>query len=258
VKPLVSISVLCAALALATPGCKGKSKRDSTSGGEGAAVDDQGRCPHPDDDPRHLEVSVYDTNGNGTPDVRKVYLVFESGRDRRTVLICREADLNGDGIKDMVRFYDDEGSPVREESDRNFDGRIDVVTHFDAGQVVVKELDENFDGRIETKLFYENGRTLRIERDLAGHDPKVFRTDRWEYVEGGRIVRIGTDLDGDGKVDRWDRDTEVEHARREEELRRLREEGAADDESAEDDAVEHDEVEGDSVEEDAADPGSDS
>jgi hypothetical protein len=223
------VTVLVLSLALASPGCKGKSGKESTSGDEKPVVDDRGRCPKPEGDPRNLEVSDYDTNGDDQPDVRKVFLVFEAGRDRRTVLICREADLNGNGIKDMVRYYDDEGNPVREEGDRNFDGNVDVITHFDAGEVVIKELDENFDGRIETKLFFESGQVIRVERDLAGRDPKVFRTDRWEYVEGGRIVRIGTDLDGDGKVDRWDRDMELESERRAEELRRRREVGADDD-----------------------------
>jgi hypothetical protein len=140
----------------------------------------------------------------------------------------------------VVRFYDDEGSPVREEADRNFDGKVDVITHFDSGTVVMRELDENFDGRIDTKIFFESGRPIRIERDLAGHDPNVFRTDRWEYIEEGRVVRIGTDLDGDGKVDRWDRDTELEGERR---ARERREAVGADD--AQDDETLDDELDDD-------------
>ncbi|KPK56342.1 MAG: hypothetical protein AMS22_01475 [Thiotrichales bacterium SG8_50] len=35
-----------------------------------------------------------------------------------------------------------------------------------------------------------------------------WRPDTWEYYADGRTVRIGTDVDGDGKVDRWDRDEE--------------------------------------------------
>jgi hypothetical protein len=217
------------ALTLALASCNGNSGQESTSGDEKPVIDDRGRCPKPEADPRKLEVSDYDTNGDDRPDVRKVFLVFDVGRDRRTVLICREADLNGDGIKDLVRFYDDEGNVVREEGDRNFDGRVDVTTHFDAGEVVSKELDDNFDGRVEAKVFFEGGRIVRVERDLTGRDPKVFRTDRWEYIEEGRIVRIGTDLDGDGKVDRWDRDLELERDRRAEELRQRREVGADDD-----------------------------
>jgi hypothetical protein len=243
----VSWLALLVAMALAMTGCKGKSGRDSSSGGESGGQDgeDGGRCPLPDDDPRHLEVSTYDTSGDGRPDVRKVYLVFDPGPDQRTILICREADLNGDGTKDVVRFYDDEGGPVREEADRNVDGEVDVITHFDSGAVVMKELDENFDGRIDTKIFFESGRPIRIERDLAGHDPKVFRTDRWEYIEEGRVVRIGTDLDGDGKVDRWDRDTELEGERRAREQREAvgeRDDGAPGDDAPDDDAPDDDEL----------------
>lgn len=228
----VTVALLAAGLALTA--CKGREGRASSSGGESTeAGDDGGRCPRPDDDPRSLEVSDYDTNGDGKPDVRKVYLVVGDGVDRRIALICREVDLNGDGVKDVVRHYDDEGSTVREESDRNFDGKMDSVTSFDQGQVVFKMLDEDRDGRFETKLVYEDGAVIRIERDVAGREPETFRTDRWEYVEGGRVVRIGVDLDGDGKVDRWDRDIELERERRERE-RREATDAEADDDTADD------------------------
>jgi hypothetical protein len=38
--------------------------------------------------------------------------------------------------------------------------------------------------------------------------------DSWEVYEEGRLNRIGSDLDGDEKVDRWYRDAEL--VRREE------------------------------------------
>jgi hypothetical protein len=28
--------------------------------------------------------------------------------------------------------------------------------------------------------------------------------DYWEYWEGGEVDRVGIDVDGDGKVDRWE------------------------------------------------------
>ncbi|MFT5359274.1 MAG: hypothetical protein ACI9KE_006517, partial [Polyangiales bacterium] len=51
--------------------------------------------------------------------------------------------------------------------------------------------------------------------------------DRWEYFEGGRMVRMGTDLDGDGRVDRWDRDAEWHDAQERLRLRQAAEEAAA-------------------------------
>lgn len=153
------------------------------------------------------EVSEYDTSGDNQPDVRKVYQHAGSGVESRLVLICRETDLNADGTKDVVRYYDDMGRTLREDSDRDFDGKMDMSVIYQDGKVVRKELDDNRDGKIDAKIFYENEKPLRAERDLAGRStPNQWRPDRWEYYEEGRMVRMGTDLDGDQKVDRWDRD----------------------------------------------------
>ena len=54
---------------------------------------------------------------------------------------------------------------------------------------------------------------IRTERDLAGRSTGTeWHPDRWEYFEDGRMVRMGTDLDGDGNVDRWDRQADDESA----------------------------------------------
>ena len=50
------------------------------------------------------------------------------------------------------------------------------------------------------------------------------------------MVRMGTDLDGDGRVDRWDRDAAWQRAREEEAAREAAEEVAEDAEVAEDEA----------------------
>jgi hypothetical protein len=153
------------------------------------------------------EVSEYDTSGDDIPDVRKVFVRLGDPTSSRLVLICREADVNGDGKKDVVRIYDDEGRSVREDVDRNFDGKVDQHTVFQNGQIVLHEFDDNFDGRIETKIYYENGKPLRAEKDIAGRSTAdQWRPDRWEYYDDGKTVRMGTDLDGDSRVDRWDRD----------------------------------------------------
>ncbi|MGD8858942.1 MAG: hypothetical protein PVI30_02960 [Myxococcales bacterium] len=157
------------------------------------------------------EVSEYDTSGDNRPDIRKVYMALGTGAETRMVMICRETDLNSDGQKDVIRYYDDEGRSLREESDRNFDGKMDLALVFQDGQVVRKELDEDHDGIVDTKIFLEGGEPLRAERDLEGRSTLVdFRPNRWEYYEEGRIVRMGTDLDADGRVDRWDRDATFE------------------------------------------------
>jgi hypothetical protein len=127
----------------------------------------------------------------------------------RLVLVCREADLNGDRRKDIVRLYTEEGRPMLEEADRDFDGRIDEVTQYSNGRVSLQEIDTSGNGMIDTKIFYESGQPVRAERDMKNQSTVAeWRPDRWEYYLDGRTVRIGTDVNGDGKVDRWDRDEE--------------------------------------------------
>lgn len=177
----------------------------TTASGRQVTIEDNGRC---ESEGRDLEVSEYDTSGDQQPDVRRVFRRAGEPGQMRLVLTCREADLNGDGSKDVVRFYNDEGRPLREEADRNFDGQIDTITFFQEGRVVRSEIDDNADGRVDTKIYYDDhGNEERTERDLAGRSTATeWHPDRWEYFEEGRMVRMGTDIDGDGRVDRWDRD----------------------------------------------------
>ena len=181
----------------------GSAQPESTSGGE---FSDGGRCMP--DGPGY-EVSEYDTSGDTTPDVRKLFKTMGEGSLSRLVLVCREADLNGDRRKDIVRLYTEEGRPMLEEADRDFDGRIDEVTQYSNGRVSLQEIDTSGNGMIDTKIFYEGGQPVRAERDMKNRSTVAeWRPDRWEYYLDGRTVRIGTDVDGDGKVDRWDRDEE--------------------------------------------------
>lgn len=183
-------------------------RSEGMSGGEQLEGADQCDADAPD-----REVSEYDTSGDDIPDVRKVFKQTGSVGDSRLILICREADVNSDGIKDVVRHYDEEGSPLREEADRDFDGQMDILTYYDAGEVIRQELDTNADGRMDTKIFFEDGKPLRAERDQAGRSTATeWKPDTWEYYEEGRLVRMGFDLDGDGEVDRWDRNDELRNA----------------------------------------------
>lgn len=210
---MTRVPLLVVAMSAAALGCGDKSAEPVTSPGagqsessSGSEVADAGRCTVPG---AGYEVTEYDTSGDDSPDVRKVFKTVGSGSLSRLVLVCREADLNGDGRKDIVRFYNDEGRPVREEADRTFDGQIDEITQFADGRVSLQEIDTTGNGVTDTKIFYEGGEPARAERDTVGRSTaREWKPDRWEYYADGRTVRIGTDLNGDGKVDRWDRDEE--------------------------------------------------
>lgn len=155
----------------------------------------------------------YDTSGDQVPDVRKVYLRMGVYPDYRMILICREVDINQDGRKDIVRYYNDQGEPQREDVDRDLDGRMDELRLFQLGRTVQRQVDSDRDGRLDTKIFYRDGVVYRIERDTSGRsDSANWKPDRWEYVEAGQIRRIGVDVDGDGHVDLWERDEAVASA----------------------------------------------
>jgi hypothetical protein len=164
--------------------------------------------PRCDSTVKGREFSEYDTSGDDVPDVRKVFVRIGDANTSRLVLICREADVNHDKVKDIVRVYDDEGRPLREDADRNFDRKYDQTTIFQTGEVVAQTFDDNFDGKTDTKIFFNRGAPMRAERDLSGRSTaEQWQPDRWEYFEGGKLVRMGTDTDGDTRVDHWDRDS---------------------------------------------------
>lgn len=200
---VVSLAVIGCGSSNAEPVTRPGEQAEASSGNE---VADSGRCLSPGEG---FEVTEYDTSGDDRPDVRKLFKTMGEGSLARLVLVCREADLNGDGRKDIVRLYTDQGRPMREEADRNFDGQIDEITHFADGRITLQELDTTENGVVDTKMFFEEGQPVRAERDMAGRSTRAaWKPDRWEYFVDGRTVRIGTDLNGDGKVDRWDRDEE--------------------------------------------------
>jgi hypothetical protein len=184
------------------------------------SIDDQSRC----DWRGRQDREVVETAGPGAiiPNARRVFAVLGQGPDRQRVLVCREIDTNLDGIKDVVRKYNDKGEALFEEADTNFDGRIDTWLTFSKGRIAESKLDTDYDGNPDEWDFYVGGKLSRARRD-TNHDGKP---DRWEiYGTEGKLERIGVDLDGDERVDRWDYDTDIRRARDEKE--RKEEEAAA-------------------------------
>jgi len=205
-KTLYAVALLGAAAACSSttqPAARRLSLRTPPSLASGDSRNDHRRC---DASGAGRSSSEYDTNGDGVPDVRKVFQVVGEGQDAHPVLVCREVDLNHDGTKDVFRFYNDQGRTLREEADRDFDGRLDVITYFDNGEVVRREFDLNRDGMIDQRMYYRENRPYRAEREVQSDNAAEFRPDYWEFYDArGHVVRIGTDYDHDGRADRWDR-----------------------------------------------------
>lgn len=196
--------LIAAVVALAACGAdkKGKGSKESTTptgleGGTQDVAEDRSRC-----ESEGHRVENTDLNDDGVIDVRNVYATVTKHGIEHEVLVCKETDLNFDGKKDIIRYFSDEGRPLRQEVDLDFDGNIDVLTYFEDGKIVRSEYDTNFDGKVDMWNYYQQGKLLRSERD-RNSDGKL---DEWEHFDKeGNLLRIGYDTDGDGKVDHWER-----------------------------------------------------
>lgn len=154
-----------------------------------------------------LEVSESAGPGALRSNVRRVFKTFGEGDARHKTLVCREIDTNLDGIKDVVRTFNQKGEAIHEEVDRNYDGRIDLWINFVDGRLAQEDVDTNNDGKADVWKFYVNGQLQRIRRD-RNFDGKA---DIWEIYARGRLERVGLDDSYDGHVDRWDRDEQLKY-----------------------------------------------
>jgi hypothetical protein len=155
------------------------------------------------------ELEVSETIGPGAikPNVRRVYRIVGEGDARHKTLACREIDTNLDGIKDVVRTFNQRGEALHEEADRDYDGKIDVWINFVDGRIAQEDIDTNRDGKPDVWKFYVNGQLQRVRRDRNGDG----KPDVWEFYSKGRLERIGVDETYDGHVDRWDRDEQLKY-----------------------------------------------
>jgi hypothetical protein len=155
------------------------------------------------------ELEVSETSGPGAlkPNVRRVFKAFGEGENRHKTLACREVDTNLDGIKDVVRTFNQKGEALHEEADRDYDGKIDVWLNFVDGRLAEEDVDTNKDGKPDIWKFYVNGQLQRVRRDRNGDG----KPDVWEIYSKGRLERVGTDENSDGHVDRWDRDEQLKY-----------------------------------------------
>lgn len=204
------------------PESKGSIKLPSAPGGSKDPskwpADDRSMC----DWRNKPELEVAETSGPGAlkPNVRRVYKLFGEAESKHKTLICREIDTNLDGIKDVVRTFNQKGEAIHEEADRNYDGRIDVWINFVDGRLSEEDEDSNHDGRPDTWKFYVNGQLQRIRRDRNGDG----KPDVWEIYAKGRLERMGVDETYDGHVDRWDRDEQLKYEAEQAERQRMQSE----------------------------------
>jgi hypothetical protein len=171
-------------------------------------VDDTTRCEFKGRDDREVAESV----GTGAlqPSIRRVYRLVGQGSDRRRVIVCREVDTNLDGKKDVVRRYSDQGQPIEERADTDYDGVLDRSSRFSRGKITLIEIDQNQDDKPEETRYYQDGKLSRVQRDTNADG----KPDIWEIYAGGHLERMGVDVNFDGRVDRWNRDEVTLRAQR--------------------------------------------
>ncbi len=145
-------------------------------------------------------VEAVDTNGDGKPDIRRVY-------DGSKHEICRVTDLNHDGKPDLYEFFDDSGAIRRREFSYGDTGDVNAVEIYEAGKLVQRQYDTTGQHKIDTWDWFDpqapvdakTGRPLhpiRRERDIHGGGT----IDQWWTWQGDKVT-IATDRNGDGHPD---------------------------------------------------------
>ncbi len=135
-------------------------------------------------------VEVLDANGDGKPDIKRVY-------DTKTAKeICRISDLNHDGKPDMYEYYDANGQLRRREGVFDDTGVVNLIEYYEGGKLVRKELDTTGQHRIDTWDTYDpaTGKRVKRERDSTNDG----RVDQWWTWDGDKVT-IAIDRDGDGR-----------------------------------------------------------
>jgi hypothetical protein len=188
---------------LVSTGCNKRKQKRAESPVDvvtGTRADDQSRCEFEGRDDRDVQESS--APGSVTANVRRVYGYIGEGTERRRILLCREADTNFDGVKDVMRTYGDHGQRLMEQADSDYDGKIDTWITFGKTRAAKVEFDKSGDGKPDEIRFYTAGQLTRVQRDTnADEKPDIF-----EIYRDGRLERMGVDADHDGKVDVWHRD----------------------------------------------------
>jgi hypothetical protein len=160
---------------------------------------DRSRC-----DDRGKQVVTLDANGDGKPDVIKLFIPAVQDGHPVQQLVCKQTDLDFDGKIDLIQYYGQNGDLVMDEYSLNYNGKLNGRTYYQDGKKVRAEKDMNFDGKPDYFEYYEGGKLVRVERDRDG-DGKI---DEWQYYENGRLDRIGYDTTGSGRADKWERGPE--------------------------------------------------
>jgi hypothetical protein len=178
--------------------CGGGAKASSAKSPETARAE---ALQHEDCSESGHRVDALDTNGDGKPDITRIY-DKSSGHE-----VCRISDLTHDGKPDMYEYFDDSGTVRRREFCYDDSGLVNAIEHYENGKLVRREFDAAGQHHIDTWDWFDpnvapdpkTGRPahpVRRERDTTGDG----HVDQWWTWNGDKIT-IAVDSSGDGKPD---------------------------------------------------------
>ena len=109
----------------------------------------------------------------------------------------RELDRNLDGKIDFVGHYDEEGNIDSADADEDFDGTFETHMRFHEGMVELYEVDTDGDGVTDRRLHFERGMMTTTET----LNPATGLPLRVDYYRLGVLVKADVDTDRDGRLD---------------------------------------------------------
>jgi hypothetical protein len=130
--------------------------------------------------PFAFSIRAEDRDGDGRPDIWRLY-------DDRGALVEVDIDTNRDGAADVKEHYH-HGILTRRESDRDFNGQIDLVEDFSDGSRgdVRVLMDVDYDGAADQLVVFHNGRRVLVKEVAGGTAAAGRRVGRSAVVRRGR------------------------------------------------------------------------
>ena len=139
-------------------------------------------------------------------------------------LTGKKRDLDGNGFKEAIAYYDENKVLVKLQIDEDIDGKYETTVYYKNGFRDTGEKDTDRNGQADTWIrYYFTGLPWIIARDRN----RDGRQDYWRYLKNGFVYKKERDRNYDGKVDlvisyegkpdlRFDEDEELKEFERKE------------------------------------------
>jgi hypothetical protein len=136
-------------------------------------------------------VEKLDSQGKNNPDI---FIVFDKKEDGSKTMLMQLFDLNRDSKVDLVKHFE-KGKLVKTEADLDYDGVVDVVSEYEPQTGELKKKTQADGSTFIWKYYFKNElRKKEIDRNSDG------KPDMWVYYRGGKILRTEIDKDFNGKI----------------------------------------------------------